>query len=213
MKNVVDIYQDEEEIKNLTPKQKLVFESAIELFSEKGYSNTSTKEIADHAGVSEGSIFRKFNNKEELLMSILRPLTHEILPEDIEVFADSVYKDPNLKTFLTTLIRNRIDLFKYNHKIMKIFLNEFIYDRQIHDRLLKEIPKSSFKRLDSVWNELKSHNLLVDWDNIEIFRFIASNILGYIIEHYFIVDAQKWNEEKEIEHVTDFIIRGLTPVN
>ncbi|MBL3531353.1 TetR/AcrR family transcriptional regulator [Companilactobacillus zhachilii] len=213
MENQYDIYRGSENIEKLTPKQKLIFQSAIDLFSERGYANTSTKEISEHAGVSEGSIFRKFKNKEELLMAILTPLTHKILPQDFEQFSRTAYQDGslNLKFFLTTMINERIGLFKSNHKIMKIFLNEFIYDQHIHDRLIESIPKKSFKQFNTVLDFLKAKNLLIDWDNLEIFRFLAANILGYLIQHYIIVDPNKWNESLEIEHVTDFIVKGLTP--
>lgn len=213
MANQFDIYHEAEKTEKLTPKQKLVFQSAIDLFSSQGYSNTSTKEISEHAGVSEGSIFRKFKNKEELLMSILTPLTHKILPLDLNRFSQTASKNGklNLSYFLTNLINDRIKLFKYNHKIMKIFLNEFIYDQHIHDRLIESIPKKSFKQFNEVLDDLKKKQLLIDWDNLEIFRFLASNILGYLIQHYFIEDAKKWDESLEIEHTTNFIVRGLTP--
>lgn len=213
MDDQFNIYREAEKNEKLTPKQKLIFQSAIELFSERGYANTSTKEIAEHAGVSEGSIFRKFKNKEELLMAILTPLTHKILPQDLNEFSRTAYQNGNLNLnyFLTTIINDRIALFKYNHKIMKIFLNEFIYDQHIHDRLIESIPKKSFKQFNEVLDDLKKKQLLIDWDNLEIFRFLASNILGYLIEHYIIVDVKKWNEPLEIEHVTDFIVKGLTP--
>lgn len=146
-------------------------------------------------------------------MAILTPLTHKILPQDFEQFSRTAYQDGslNLKFFLTTMINERIGLFKSNHKIMKIFLNEFIYDQHIHDRLIESIPKKSFKQFNTVLDFLKAKNLLIDWDNLEIFRFLAANILGYLIQHYIIVDPNKWNESLEIEHVTDFIVKGLTP--
>lgn len=213
MDNQFNIYFEAEKDEKLTPKQKLIFQSAIELFADQGYDNTSTKEIAQHAGVSEGSIFRKFKNKEELLMAILTPLTHKILPQDLNEFSNTAYQNGNLnlKYFLTTMINDRISLFKYNHKIMKIFLNEFIYSQHIHDRLIDSIPKKSYEQFNEVLDDLKKKQLLINWDNLEIFRFLASNILGYLIQHYFIESTLEWNETSEIEHVTDFIVKGLTP--
>jgi len=213
MDNQFDLYKTAEKTQNLTPKQRLIFQSAIDLFSEYGYSNTSTKQISEHAGVSEGSIFRKFKNKEELLLAILEPLTHEILPQDLDRFSNIATEDTqlNLNSFLTKIIQDRITLYKDNHKIMKIFLNEFIYDPQVHDRLIETIPKKSFKQFNNVLDDLKAKHLLVAWDNLEIFRFLASNILGYLIQHYFIADVKKWDETLEIKHVTDFIVKGLTP--
>lgn len=211
MDNQFNIYREAEKNEKLTPKQKLIFQSAINLFSDRGYANTSTKEIAENAGVSEGSIFRKFKNKEELLMAILTPLTHKILPQDLNEFSHISHQDYSLKYFLNIIINDRIALFKSNYKIMRIFLNEFIYDQHIHDRLIKSIPKKSFKQFNEVLDDLKKKQLLIEWDNLEIFRFLASNILGYMIEHYIIIDVKIWNEPLEIEHTIDFIVKGLTP--
>ena len=44
---------------------------AMRLFSEKGFSGTTTKEIANAAGVSEAMVFKHFSNKDELYAAIL----------------------------------------------------------------------------------------------------------------------------------------------
>src|SRR5713226_2999435 len=44
---------------------------AMSLFSERGFRGTTTKEIAQAAGVSEAMVFRHFANKEELYAAIL----------------------------------------------------------------------------------------------------------------------------------------------
>ena len=44
---------------------------AAELFSIRGFRGTTTKEIADHAGVSEAIIFRHFATKDDLYRAIL----------------------------------------------------------------------------------------------------------------------------------------------
>ena len=51
-------------------KQKIL-ETTIETISEKGYAPTTTKEIAERAGVSEGTIFKYFGSKKELLRKIV----------------------------------------------------------------------------------------------------------------------------------------------
>src|SRR5437773_2779157 len=44
---------------------------AAELFASRGFSGTTTKEIAEGAGVSEAVIFRHFASKEQLYAAIL----------------------------------------------------------------------------------------------------------------------------------------------
>src|SRR5215207_2645801 len=48
-----------------------IAEVAMRLFSERGFRGTTTKEIAQAAGVSEAIIFRHFATKEELYTAII----------------------------------------------------------------------------------------------------------------------------------------------
>ncbi|MEM7447340.1 MAG: TetR/AcrR family transcriptional regulator [Myxococcota bacterium] len=48
-------------------KRNRILEAAQLLFSERGYAETSTAEIARQAGVSEGIVFHHFGNKQGLL--------------------------------------------------------------------------------------------------------------------------------------------------
>jgi len=48
-----------------------ILKTAITLFSKRGFSGTTTKEIARAAGVSEAMVFRHFASKDELYGAIL----------------------------------------------------------------------------------------------------------------------------------------------
>ena len=52
-------------------RRKQILRVAIQLFSQRGFSGTTTKEIARAAGVSEAMVFRHFANKEELYSALL----------------------------------------------------------------------------------------------------------------------------------------------
>ncbi|MDE3198907.1 MAG: TetR/AcrR family transcriptional regulator, partial [Acidobacteriota bacterium] len=52
-------------------RRRQLIEVAIDLFSEKGFSGTTTKEIASAAGVTEAIIFRHFATKQDLYKAIL----------------------------------------------------------------------------------------------------------------------------------------------
>ena len=51
--------------------RRLLLESARDLFSRQGFTPTSTREIADHAGVSETLMFRYFGSKAGLFREAL----------------------------------------------------------------------------------------------------------------------------------------------
>ncbi|MGM0845644.1 MAG: TetR/AcrR family transcriptional regulator [Bacillota bacterium] len=51
-------------------KRKAILETAVELFGEHGYAQTSMQQIADSIGISKGSLYSFFQSKEDLIISI-----------------------------------------------------------------------------------------------------------------------------------------------
>ena len=65
----------------MTNKQKAILDSALKLFAQKGFNAIPTSAIAKDAGVSEGLIFRHFENKAGLLNAITQKGMEKILEE------------------------------------------------------------------------------------------------------------------------------------
>jgi len=55
----------------MTDKKEKILKTALELFANEGVNATSTNKIAKNANVSEGLIFKHFNNKKGLLDAIM----------------------------------------------------------------------------------------------------------------------------------------------
>jgi AcrR family transcriptional regulator len=49
-----------------------LLESAHRLFSERGYRETSTEEIAHHAGLTKGALYFHFKSKEDILFALIQ---------------------------------------------------------------------------------------------------------------------------------------------
>jgi len=54
-----------------TSTRERLIQSAVALFWEKGYANTSMSDLLSHAGVNSGSFYHFFNSKEDLLVAML----------------------------------------------------------------------------------------------------------------------------------------------
>jgi AcrR family transcriptional regulator len=54
-----------------------ILDSAVKLFADKGFSGTTTKEIAEKSGVNEALIFRYFSTKRDLYGSIIEKKINE----------------------------------------------------------------------------------------------------------------------------------------
>ncbi|AGB40577.1 transcriptional regulator [Halobacteroides halobius DSM 5150] len=66
----------------MNSKRKKIFTVAVEKFSQNGAADTTMQEIAKEAGVGKGTLYRYFNNKEDLISSLVEmgfnQLTEEI---------------------------------------------------------------------------------------------------------------------------------------
>jgi AcrR family transcriptional regulator len=60
-----------------------IVDAAYRLFSRKGYSGTTTREIAEQAGVNELTLFRHFRNKLNLLSQVILQHATEVRLEKI----------------------------------------------------------------------------------------------------------------------------------
>jgi len=52
--------------------RKIILEAANEVFSERGYSRATIRNVAKKAGISVGGIYLYFQNKEELYVGLYR---------------------------------------------------------------------------------------------------------------------------------------------
>ncbi|QAS70470.1 TetR/AcrR family transcriptional regulator [Oenococcus sicerae] len=203
-----------EKPEKLTFKQQSVVTAALKLFTVKGYANTSTKEIALTAKVSEGSIFRHFHSKEGLLLEIINPLLNSIFPAELYEFSQMTlvpdYKD--LKTFISRFINERLDYFQTNLETFRILLGELIYANNMRDKILQSIPQDVISAMTKQFHDLQNKHLLVEWPDYDIFRFIFSTMIGYLAQHFILFPEIHWNETAEKERLVDFITQGLTPV-
>ncbi|TWH48460.1 TetR/AcrR family transcriptional regulator [Sporomusa sp. KB1] len=61
---------------NLSTREKIL-QAATELIVDKGFKETTTKDIAASAGVSEMSVFRHFGSKKAILVAIMKQYSFE----------------------------------------------------------------------------------------------------------------------------------------
>jgi len=60
-------------------KRSAILAVASHLFAEKGYSNTTTAEIAQEAGVAEGTLYHHFGSKDGIFLTIFDEMVEEYM--------------------------------------------------------------------------------------------------------------------------------------
>jgi len=60
-------------------RKEAILDAAITLFARQGYKGTAVSEIAERAGVAQGTVFHHFKSKEKLLISICDELVQSYI--------------------------------------------------------------------------------------------------------------------------------------
>ncbi len=73
-----------------------ILDAAAQVLSTSGYAQMSTNRIADAAGVSVGSLYRYFSDKEEVFEELRARATDDIMAELTETVARSAGEPPDV---------------------------------------------------------------------------------------------------------------------
>lgn len=71
------VEKKERKKRDTSKKREEILAAAVKLFSEQGYDGTSMDKIADQAGVSKITIYKHFENKENLFLEIVSDFLKE----------------------------------------------------------------------------------------------------------------------------------------
>ncbi|WP_423190047.1 TetR/AcrR family transcriptional regulator [Alkalibacterium sp. f15] len=197
----------------LTPKMQDILEASLLLFAEKGYSNTSTKDIARSANVAEGTIFKHFGSKENLLYASILPLLSQSLEDLIPTYSQNNLdrlSTMSFANFLHQVLPERINFAGNNLKIWKIFLTEYLYQETMRDNLITLIPKVLLDEINQIINLFKEKKEIIDWPNEEIIRLIISIIAGYVVAKSMGFSTNS-ETKTETDHLILFLEKGLHP--
>lgn len=147
-----------------TDRRQQILEVAFGLFARKGYQGTTTREIAEEAGVNEALLFRHFPSKENLYWTMIEELCSargkrhrvkkilEIGGNDAEVF-EAVARE-----FLERTEHDR-DLTRLlwftaleNHELSTRFFNVFVseYFEALASHIRERIRQGAFRKTDPV---------------------------------------------------------------
>jgi len=173
-----NIFNDETE--KITDKQKLIIKAAIELFSKQGYAATSTREIAQKAGVAEGSIFKLFPTKKDIILwitkQIIKTALFPLISSGIHELMEKQFN--SREDFLAAFLENRLELIQEGVPLFKILIQEIPFQPEIRAMLLEQFKKMP---IDMIAKKLISTEIQSDFDETDITNLIISCISGFFL--------------------------------
>ena len=119
-------------------KRQEILLAAIELFAEKGFRGTTTRDLAAKASVNEAIIFRHFKNKTELYRAILEEKVHQIddAPyKEVEQLAQTA----DIRTFLEFLGNRFIQRHEQDSTFMRLLLFSALEGHELADMFFESV--------------------------------------------------------------------------
>ena len=99
-----------------------ILDSALREFSKKGYFAATGLNIAEKAGFSEKTLFRKFKNKKNLFNTIITQNNDRIMEDFNLLLVDDEFK--TVQEFLEVLVKDPADLVDDHFDFVYLTLNE-----------------------------------------------------------------------------------------
>ncbi len=111
-----------------------ILEAAATVFAKKGFHKAKITEIAETAGVAEGTIYNYFDNKRDLLLAMVELLALQSLKSLI------VNQPPTgPKEFITTVLRDRYQLAQERGYLLMPILAEMFTDAELRQEVYRKL--------------------------------------------------------------------------
>lgn len=139
-----------------------IFDTALDLFSKKGYDSVSVRTIASEVGIKESSIYNHYSSKKNILMSILNyfeeyfkgnPLDDENIRKLLEENPEEFYHQGS-EMFKQQIFEEKI------LKIMKLIFVQMYQMDEVKEFFLREILGGSTDFWSDVFEILIQKNVI-----------------------------------------------------
>ncbi len=197
------------EDESLTKKQQQILLAALNLFSDKGFDRTTTADIAQRAGVAEGTVYKRYKTKQELLNAIMTLFVTRVVPRTASEFGRTDWgsTEMSLHELLTTVIENRIDFIVANYRQLKIMLGEVLNNAPMRDRILVLVKEDVFGVMLPRLQHLRASHQIVDWPDDMLVQFIGGTLFALAIRLMMDMPVQSLPDQKQ--KIVQFLERGL----
>ncbi len=158
----------------MTDKKAKILNAALQLFANEGYYATSTSKIAKQAGVSEGLIFRHFNNKDGLLQAILEEGENRLRALLFDVIMETEAKQIIRKAIEMpgNVDKSDFDFWRLQHKLK--------WELEIsHDNIMEPLLlalTNAFRKLNYESPETEANIIILFIDGLASFVLKGSDI-------------------------------------
>ena len=178
--------------------------TARHVFCEKGYNDAVIAEIAERAGVVEGTIYRYFTGKRDLLIKVVEHWYEEMLAD----------YDPHLRGIRGTWNRLRFMIWRHltvihtDPAMCRLIFNELRSGTEYRETTVFELNREYTNRTLAIIQEAQATGELRSGVPL---RVVRDMIYGGVEHHIwaFLRGEGDFSPEDSADAITDIIYRGL----
>lgn len=111
-----------------------ILSTARSLFAHRGYDGTTTKELAEKAGIAEGTLFRHFTNKKAILVEVATQGWIELLTDLLMELSEMA----NYEAISQVIYRRMLHLSK-NYEVMRVCFMEVQFHADLREKIQQEV--------------------------------------------------------------------------
>jgi len=200
-------------VENDKQTEERIFESATEVFLEKGMDGARMKDIADHAGINKSLLNYYYRSKDRLFNAVFEKVAGQMFEKFAPVFDENLSLEEKIRFFF----KEHISFLQKNPKLPAFILNEINRNPERIKKLLAKVE------IEMIWQtlekqhaaELKRYNIkketlpqiMSSIAALSVFPFAARGVLESIFEKLGIDFAAYLEERKTF--AAEFTIKAL----
>ena len=190
-----------------------ILQVAVSLFSQRGFGGTTTREIAQAAGVSEAMVFRHFATKQELYAAIL---DHKACSGDAmnpELMVAAALKQKDDRAVFEQLALGALNHHECDPEFQRLLLHAALEGHELAEMFFEKFILRVYELLGSYITERQRDGAMREIDPLIVVR----SFIGMIIHHS--LNNNLWDpkrrllkisNEKAAQHFTDILLNGIS---
>jgi TetR/AcrR family transcriptional regulator len=189
---------------------------AVSLFSQRGFGGTTTREIAQAAGVSEAMVFRHFATKEELYTAIL---DHKACSGDAmnpELLVAEALKQKDDRAVFEQLALGALEHHECDPEFQRLLLHSALEGHELAEMFFEKFIRRVYELLGGYITERQRDGALVQIDPAIVIRAF----IGMTIHHS--LNNNLWDPKRRLlkisnadaaRHFAEILLHGISSRN
>jgi AcrR family transcriptional regulator len=182
---------------------------ATEAFSRDGYDRVTVKQLADGCGITEPAIYRHFESKDAIYISVLESIRHRL--DNKELFA-RLEKEDNLEKLLGDTAHHIIGFYTQNADIYRLLLYAALRGHDRAKRIFELIRGTYVQFLTRQLDRLQTQGITVEKQNEITARCFVGMVfdcaMGYSLFRG--LQGQLFAPEETVANNIPIYVKGLS---